>query len=56
MTEHLRQGAPLGPGEERFNLGTVRVDDSTLRTGADAMVAGSWFLGSSASSKMAPFP
>lgn len=34
------QGAPLGPGEERFNLGTVRVDDSTLRTGADAMVAG----------------
>jgi hypothetical protein len=40
VTEHLRPGAPLGPGEERFNLGTVRVDDSTLRTGADAMVAG----------------
>lgn len=41
--EHLVgriQGAPLGPGEERFLLGTPRVDDSTLRTGADAMVAG----------------
>jgi sarcosine oxidase len=34
------QGAPLGPGEERFNLGSERVDDSSMRTGADAMVAG----------------
>jgi len=34
------QGAPVGPGEERFGLGTTRVDDATLRTGADAMVSG----------------
>ena len=25
---------------ERFSLGTTRVDDATLRTGADAMVSG----------------
>jgi sarcosine oxidase len=34
------QGAPVGPGEERFSLGHTRVDDATLRTGADAMVSG----------------
>ncbi len=34
------QGAPAGPGEERFGLGTPRVEDSSLRTGADAMGAG----------------
>ena len=34
------QGTASGPGEERFRLGTQRVEDATLRTGADAMVSG----------------
>ncbi|HLY14592.1 MAG TPA: FAD-dependent oxidoreductase, partial [Candidatus Limnocylindrales bacterium] len=34
------QGAPLGPGEERFGLDRPRVADSALRTGGDAMVSG----------------
>ncbi len=34
------QGAPVGPGEERFSVSRLRQPDSTLRTGADAMVSG----------------